>query len=399
MPKRNNFDTSAILDKVYPLISKALDTRKNMWLKMISNFMIKRSLSLYDTAPCDRIYYNDQDREELFSSLGIGAYDIVNGIKDTYYHSISAFKPSQAKDEATIVCLCVVRYFYLKKDAKNLELAMVYQAFSGKYYPSIHYGFFRTVAPSKYRHIMDYVVNNKLTNKYDLKVNGNIINTIKSINKTWISTYEPQMKHFDDEDICYIIQQLHNRIKSFMKNIASLYYEAYENKDYISYDKDSLPEEGDTALYHLTTNDSFKLQMYVENTMTKINTSQVDYSICKLCADANVKVEEVRSIIEAILNDRENLKLIKEYLTLVIATFLTDSPVKEINSAKFLTHAIKPKPNSKDPAVIRFKDIQEELLNKTSVNYRKRKHRNATRQSYYSAFATYFAIICVRANQ
>ena len=399
MPKRNNFDTSAILDKVYPIVSKALDNRKAMWLKMVSNFMVKRSLSLYDNAPCDRIYYTDKDREELFGALAIGVYDIANGIKDTYYHSIAAFKPSQAKDETTIVCLCVVRYFFLKKDIKNLELAMIYQAFSGKYYPSIHYGFFRTVAPSKYRHIMDYVVNNKLTNKYDLKVNGNIINTIKSINNTWVDTYQPQLKNFDDEDICYIIQQLHNRIKSFMKNIASLYYEAYENKEYISYDKDSLPEEGDTALYHLTTNDSFKLQMYVENTMTKINTSQVDYSVCKLCADANVKVEEVRSIIEAILNDRENLKLIKEYITLVIATFLTESPVKDVNSSKFLTHAIKPKPNSKDPAIIRFKDIQEELLDKSSVNYRKRRHRNATRQSYYAAFATYFAIMIIRANQ
>lgn len=398
MPKKVGFNTSAILDKVYPIVEKAISSRHKAWMHVISSFIQKRSSSLFDTAPCDRIYYTDFDREELFNALGLGPHEIENGIRDTYYYSIAAFKPSQAKDSTTIVCLCIVRYFFLKQMQKELDLAMVYLAFSGKFYPSIHYGFFRTVAPAKYRHIMDYVVSYKLNNKFDLKQKGNIIATIKSINETWVTAYKKEMKQFDDEEVCYVIQQLHNRIKSFIKNIAALYYEAYENKEYISYDKDSLPEEGDSSLYHLTTNDSFKLQMYVENTMTKINTSQIDYAICKNCSDANVKTEEIKSIIESILNDKHNLLLVREYITLTIAAFLEESPVKEINSAKFLTFAIKPKPNTKNPAILRSKEIMDQLLDDNSVGFRKRKHRNATRQSYYSAFSTYFAIVAIRAN-
>lgn len=399
MARRKGFDTSAILDKVYPIVEKAISTRLPLWKKALSNFMQKRSASLFDIAPCDRIYYTDIDREELFQALGIGIHEITNGIRDTYYYSIGAFKPSQAKDETTIVCICLVRYFLLKQMQKELELAMIYLAFSGKFYPSIHYGFFKTVAPAKYRHIMEYVVNHKLNNKYDLKKYGTIIATVKSINETWVEAYKHEFKSFVDEEICYVIDQLHNRLKSFVKNIASLYYEAYENKEYITYDKDSLPEEGDSALYHLTTNDSFKLQMYVENTMTKINTSQVDYSICKSCSDANVKTEEVKSIIETILNNKDNLLKVREYITLTIACFLEESEVKEINSAKFLTYAIKPKPNTKNPAILRSKEIMDELLDDNSIGFRKRKHRNATRQSYYAAFCTYFAIIAIRANR
>lgn len=399
MAKRKGFDTSAILDKVYPIVEKAISNRLPLWKKVLSNFMQKRSASLFDIAPCDRIYYTDLDRDELFQALGIGSQEITNGIRDTYYYPIGAFKPSQAKDETTIVCICLVRYFLLKQMQKELELAMIYLAFSGKFYPSIHYGFFKTVAPAKYRHIMEYVVNHKLNNKYDLKKYGTIIGTVKAMNGTWVTAYKHEFKSFEDEEICYVIDQLHNRLKSFVKNIASLYYEAYENKEYITYDKDSLPEEGDSALYHLTTNDSFKLQMYVENTMTKINTSQVDYSICKSCSDANVKTEEVKSIIETILNNRENLLKVREYITLIIACFLEESEVKEINSAKFLSYAIKPKPNTKNPAILRSKEIMDELLDDNSVGFRKRKHRNATRQSYYSAFCTYFAIIAIRANR
>ena len=47
---------------------------------------------------------------------------------------------------------------------KELDLALVNLAFSGKYYPSIWYRSFPTVAPQE--HIMEYVVNNKLSNKY-----------------------------------------------------------------------------------------------------------------------------------------------------------------------------------------------------------------------------------------
>ena len=51
---------------------------------------------------------------------------------------------------------------------------MIYLSFSGKFYPSIHYGLFPKFPPSEYRHIMEYVVNNKLNNKYDLKREGSV---------------------------------------------------------------------------------------------------------------------------------------------------------------------------------------------------------------------------------
>ena len=399
MPARKGFGTDAILKKVYPMVAQALDTRKAQWMKAMSSFMQKRQTSLFDIAPCERIYYNDNDREELFTALNLSINEVKVYLRDTYYWQMEKFKPSQAKDETTVVCICIVRYFLLKKQQKELELALIYQAFSGKYYPSIHYGFFRTVAPAKYRHIMEYVVNYKLNQKFDLKSKGSVIGAIKSVNTTWVTAYTKQLRDFDDEDICYVIQQLHNRIKSFMKNIASLYYEAYENKEYISYDKDSLPEEGDTAMYHLTTNDSFRMQQYVERTMEKVNTSQVDYSTCKACADANVKTEEVKGILEAILNDKGNLKLVREYLTLNISAYLAESEVKEVNTIKYLYFCKKPKPNTKDPAMIRLKEIVELLLDNTSVGYRKRKHRVATKQSYHNALAIYFAMMVIKANQ
>jgi hypothetical protein len=397
---RKNFNTKATLTKIYPMVEAGLKKNYNKWKHCMSNFMQKRSAMLFDTMPCDRIYYYEEDAEELFAALGISKDAVETALHDTYYWSIEPFKPSSAKDPLTIVVLCIVRYFLKEKKDKDLSLALVYQSFSGKYYPSIHYGFFKKVTPAKYRHIMEYVVNYKLSHKFELKAAGSVIGAVKTTNETWLKTYTKLIMQFEDEDITYIIQQLHNRIKSFMKNVATVYYDTYKNREYISYDKDSLPEEeGSTAAFHLANNDSFKLQQYVEKTMERINTSQVDYKICKAASDSNVSTEEVRSIFEAILNNRKNIPIIKEYITDMIASFLAQSTVKDVTSINFYKTSISAKPNTKDPIILRMKEIIETLLEDNSVSYRKRKHRIPTKASYHKAFAIYFTILIINANK
>ena len=397
--KRKNFNTEAILKEVYPLVEKAMNSRFNQWKQCLSNFMQKRASSLFDTMPCDRIYFDEKDGQELFNSLMLSTDIITNGMKETYYWPITDFRPKAAKDPLTITALCIARYFYLKKDNKNLDLSLVYLGFSGKLYPSIHKLMFPLVTPAKYRHVMDYVINNKLNNKFELKATGSVIGAIKSIATTWVDSYKDMLTRFEDEDIAYIIQQFHNRIKAMLKNIATIYYEAYKDKEFISYDKDSLPEEEGSGQFHLTSNDSFRLQQYVENTMTKLNSSQIDYKTCKMCADANVKTEEIRSIFESIFNDKSNLDMVKEYITNMVASYMTQAENKDVSTIAFFKFSTAVKPNSKDPSITRMKDIIETLLDSNSVSYRKRKHRNATRSSYHKAFATYFAISIINANK
>lgn len=397
---RKGFTTKAIRDIIYPLVEAGMNKNMLAWKKCMSNFMQKRSSVLFDIMPADRIVFSDADAKELFDALKLNVRDIENGLRETYYWDINPFKPSSAKDPLTIVALCIIRYFIFKKDTKNLSLAMIYNAFSGKYYPSIHYGFFKLVTPAKYRHIMEFVVNHKLSHKFDLKAAGSVIAAIKNTNETWVKSYEKMFKSFEDEDCTYIIQQLHNRIKSFMKNIAAVYYEAYNSKEYMTYDSDSIPEEEGIGSYHLATNDSFKLQQYVENTMNRIATTQVDYKTCKSSADANVKTEEIRSIIEAILNNRDNIPKVREFITCMIAAYMEQAEgSKDIMSIKFFKFAVSPKPNTKNPSVIRMGELLEELLEDNSIGYRKRKHRVATKSSYHKGLCTYFAITAINANK
>ena len=396
--KKSNFNTEAVLKEIYPKVEQGLNQRLAQWKQCISKFIHDRSQALFDAMPVDRIYYHDSDRETLFNALGLDMKDINSCMKHTYYADIKKFNPQAAKDSTTIVALCVVRFFLLNKDQKNLDLAVIYLSFSGKLYPSIHSGSF-TFAPTKYRHIMEYVINTRLTNKYELKKAGTVIGAIKTISLLWADSYRKEFTDFDDEDVVYVIQQIHNRIKSFMKNIATLYYEAYDNKEYITYDNDAIPEGESGGSYHLSDNDMFKLQKFTQKTMERINTSQVDYKLCKASADANVKTEEVKQIIESILNNRDNIKTIRELITSMIASYMNQSTNKDVVSNAFVSYATRPKPNSKDETINRIKDIIVDLLEDNSVRFRKRKSREATKQSYIKSLLIYFTLTIVSANK
>ena len=272
-----------------------------------------------------------------------------------------------------------------------LDMAIVNMAFSGKFYPSIHYGFFKKVQPVEYKWVMDYVVNNMLTGKFDLKSKGNVINAVKSISNTWLDTYTDRFKDFEDDDCVYLIQQLHGRIKSFMKNIASLYYEAYENKSqYITYASDDYSDTG----YRLADTDNLMAERIVDKAVSQITTLSVNYKFCKMSADALVKTDEIKDIIEYIVkNDTKQNSEIREFISLIVYTYFAQSRNKDVRTAEFIKFSIQPKPNTKDPNMLRIKDITEKWLMESSKRYVHRRNRLATKNSYHRSVLMYFTLL------
>lgn len=393
----NSKSDSVILKKLYPLVEKSLSgSGGSKFKKVVGEFITVRHDELYANAPYTRIYFTADDADQLFKALSIPKSTVEEVIKQTYYYSIEPFNPRCAKDPFTVLALMVIRYYVLKKAKKEIELSCIYLAFSGSFYPSIHYGSFPTVQPCEYKHIMEYVVNNELSAKYDLKREGNVIGAIRSVNNTWLDSYQDLFKSCTDEEVVYLLQQMHNRLKSFMINIADCYYRVYNNKDvYLSYNSNSAEEED----FRIADNDSLKAERYVQAAMNYITTSTVNFKFCKSAADTNVSTDEIRGIIESIQSDPNNIKLINELITIIITEYLITSPVKEVNDLAFLKFAIVPKPNSKNPNIIRMKEILEEILSDNSIAYQRRKSRDATRNSYHSSILKYYAFVIMEANK
>lgn len=388
--------TSVLRDKIYPKVDASLSKNGTIakYKKNIQSFFNAKHDEIYNIAPYSRILFGQNEIDNFFKSVSLEEKDIENDLHDTYYWNMN-FNPRAAKDPLTVTMMMIIRYFVLKKDQMNAELSAIYLAFTGKFYASVHYNSFPKVQPIEYKHIMDYVVNEMLTQKFDLKREGTIFGAVRSICKTWLTTYWDNFKDPDDDDARLLIQQLHGRLKSFMSNIASLYYEAYEKNLYISYDSDNYSEDN----YRIADTDSLKAERCVENTMLVINSNNIDINLCKISSDKNVKVAEVQSILESIQSDKDNIPVIKELLRIIIGEYFKESKEKDVTSLDFINKSITPKPNTKNPNIIRQKQIIESWLDENSPNYRKRKNREATASSYYKSILKYYVLLINKCNK
>lgn len=398
--KKFDANTDAYLKKLYPKVESVLKTPsgRKAYKKCVSEFIQQRSANLYDTLPCARILFGEQDAQELFKAMGIQKSEVTEIILQTYYGNEPNFSPKAAKDEFTILMICIIRYFMMNHMPNETELATIHLSFSGKFYPSLHYRSWNTVVPA--RHIMEYVVNNTLSIKYDIVSEGSVLGAIRKIGNTWSSTYRSRFQKFQDEDVVYIIQQLYSRIGSFMKNIATAYYDAWEQRDdlYIAYASDSLEEDN----YHLADSDSLRVNKIVETTISYLTANGTDFALCRACSDVNITTKELKSIMDSLLSDPESTVKIKELIMLMVVSYLVygnPKNKKNIIDPKFVTYTIAPKPNAKQQELIRMQELVTELLSENSPAYIRRKSRIATKNSFEKALKMYFALSVINANK
>ena len=388
--------TRVAVNKIYPVVDNSLSKSANVtaYKKNIENFIKARSTDLYDTVPMRRIPFLQEDIDDFFKAVKIDKNQITSFLTETYYWNMN-FNPRAAKDEFTMTMMMVIRFFILENKMKDAEISAIYLAFSGKFYPSIHSQKWK-IPPEQYRYVMEYVLNNMLTMKYDLKREGSVFGAVRSICLTWLNTYKSKFKNPDDEDVADMIQQLHGRIKSFLGNIASAYYDAYAKKDvWFTYSSDSNEQDA----YRVADSDSLLAERCVENAMNVITSRQVNYRLCRYASDKNVKTDEIKSIIESIQEDPDNLPLIRELYQITVAEYFNESKEKDVSSYDFIAKTIVAKPNTKNKNIIRQKQIIEEFLNENSPAYRKRKSRDATRSSYHRSILTYYVLVMNEANK
>lgn len=387
-------DTTAILDIAYPEVEEKIKINLNKYKQFMSKFISNRSKELYSNMPSKQMYYSDNDVAEFFKATGIDINIIKDAISKTYYATIANFNPRYAKDESTVALLCLVRYFKNNHMTKELDLVLINMAFSGKYYPSLFYRSYPIAEPSE--HIMEYVINHMLNNKYDIVKQGTVIGAVRSVAKTWSDSYNSRFKDFHDDDCTYLIQQLHNRVGSFVTNIAEIYYKVYKDKNfYITYDSDDVSQDE----YHLADNDSFKIERIVQNTMSALTQNGIDYKVCKIASNDLVKLDELKSIIEMIIANPDNTMLLKEYVALLVTLYFRDNKEKDVRSIRFISYSIKATPNSHDKYILRKKELLDQILINNSEHFTRRRSRVATESAYYRSINAYLSLTIQNSNK
>lgn len=389
--------TYTIVDKLYPVVADKLSKNVRKYMACISDFINANHKQLYDVGPYDVIYFRRSDVDKLFKSIEFSEDELSSIMQECFFWNVP-FNPPCAKEPYILLLMCAIRYFLINKKRKEAEISACYLAFSGKIYASLFVGAaFPKAPPSKYRTVMDYVVNNMLTNKHSLKSEGTLFGAVKAQSNTWIDTYGPDLiKRPDDAEIGMMIQQIRDRVRSFLMNIARLYYEAYNEKLYLNYETDNL---SDGKEFRITDNDSLRATRYTQNAVNYMIMNQVSLQLCNKCKDDNVKASEVKDIMTSIISDKNNLSELTRVVNILICDFMRTYPGKSINSIDFMGHSLVQKPNIRDPYIVELNKIIATWLDENSANYRRRKSRIATANSYKRACLTYITLAIVAANK
>jgi hypothetical protein len=380
-------DTSKVfITKLYPLIEKKFSSSSTIdkYKKLISRYIQERRESLYDSAPCDRIPFTRREIDELLSIVELTDEFIAGLIKETYYAN-KDWETASITDSTSLIMMCIIRFFkFKKKDDKLYELSIIFLAC--RMYPSIHYNSFK-IEPNKNRHVMDYVVNKMLTEKYDLKTEGTVIGVLKSRGLVCFTTYEKMLKDFQDDDIVYILQQMRTRIGGFVVNIAKLFYDAYDNELYMTYDGDSFEVDS----YHISDSNTKAAGRLIEKTINSLNSIGMDYNLILTCSGEKIKTNEFKNIMSGIISNRSNNGLIKELVTLIVVDYYANSKTPDCTSLNFLSYTLATKSNTKNDAVIRIKEILISLIETNSAKFRQTS-REGTRNEYIKATLKYFTL-------
>lgn len=385
--------TSVIIKKLYPLVETALNKNDSKFRNNIAKFINDRHELLFAIAPYDRIYFNQTDIDNMYKSLGITEKEVTDIMKETYFWD-KPYNPQCAKEPYVETLMMCIRYYLKHSKQKYAELTTIYLAFSGKFYASLHGMEFPVAPPSKYPTVMDFVVNNMLTDKYDLKREGTVFGAVKSICITWLGTYGNDIKgNLNDDEVGKKVQQLRDRERSFLYNIGKLYYEASKNKNYLNYETDNVSDEG---LFRLTDNDAATAARVTENTMNYLTSNYVSMDICNKCKDSNVKATEVCDIMQSILQDSNNLPDVRRVVNIIISDFMRNYPGQSIKSIEFVSYTMKAKPNTKDKYILEMKNTILSWLDENSPQYRKRKSRKSTAISYYKSLLMYLTLVINR---
>lgn len=374
---KNLAKTMVIPQKVYSVVAKAYEANKSAVKKAIGDFITSKYNFLYAIAPYDRIQFDKDCYDKFWKAIKLNEKDIDNIMKECFFYNIN-YNPRAAKAPFTAVVFCCIKHCIKTKDQNNAELLSVYLAFSGQFYASNHSGCWPYL-PNK--EVLEYVVNNKLSGKYDLKKYGNIFASIRNICLVWLDYYKKDIisDSLDDDSYGTIIQQLHDREKSFLKNIAKLYY---DNKDnYMNYVRNNMDEDN----FILKDNNSSLAEKYTAACVDFLTTRDVDYRHCGMVADENVKKDEIKSIMSSIFHNKNNIAELRELINIIITDFMRVYPDEPLTGIKFLTYGMAIKPNSKDKNIIREREIISKWLTENSVDYVRRKSRASTAISYYKS--------------
>jgi len=238
---------------------------------------------------------------------------------------------------------------------------------------------------------MDFAVNN--LSKYFLlgKHDGNINQTLVHVSSTTYNTYEKRtILEKTDDKFLYLIIVLRTSINSFLKNTASVYYKAFDEKLYLSANQKVSDKDDDAIDISEFANNSSHFAKVKNSMTTYINRIGRDtVTINKVSRLTQVKPQLVEELFIEILRDEKSNSLILDSIFKSFNSFNINLCDKYfiLKTVQFL--------NSKYDSN-KVKETADFVLNNRIPTYKK--SASSTKSRYKKALILLYTIYLQKAN-
>ena len=361
--------TYIMKENYYPRLVMALPQTENVLMKYIGAYRDKNS-ELLNSPYLGKLVFdmNGEDVDILFKACNINREAMKVDVKKIELPGDVTEKKSL--NDVNVVFILLIRYYMAKKDVDKLRAVMLYFAYS-------IYGLRYNISFRPYGAIPDvmrYTINN-LTGKFILKKLGSIDKWLEHTLMNSFKTYTERFERFSDRDIDEIISALYTRISNAVKIIRNEYEKCYRAKGRIMNGKEFI--DGTNTQFEQQSFATEVERLSLEYTQEFFSSKPSASRILKASKLANISVNQLQTTMDLVF-DNADIKSMREFFNCLFTIYYSSidaDDIRDVNvkSIKFMQtmDSIFRKGNTKDPNILRAKDIMDDWLRKGSETFRK----------------------------
>lgn len=385
--------TTVIRDNLYPKVQAVLDTPegRRKFQNLVEAYVNRNSTKLTTIGPMYLIPFTMKDKGDYYNLFNTDEKEINKLVLEiTNATNEMANWRFLRQNPIYTLFYCVIRYFTMLKDPKQLNSALIITALS--YYPSSFSKYFK-FEPNQ--GVMQYTIDN-LSKRFIIKKVNHIFGMLSySIQSSW-SFHEKDFYKGDDQEVIRFIQRIRNDQNSLLKKISNNYYENHKKGLSVYTQVDSYD---DNAVVDVE-NDTNKVESVTSKIVTNMLANGIDLKLNDFAANAaNVSKIELRNYLTKIMIEKKTGEM-QSFIESILFIYLYDEKhtFADINSRQFLAFALNlfKKTNSKNENVQNIKKTLD-LWGTDSGIYGKFT-RLATRVDYTKGIFLYYILSIQKYN-
>lgn len=377
---------TVITDGLYSKVQSALKNKDTLsiYKSDLDKYLANNTDKYFGIGPSTRPIYPTAQIEKYISIVGLTNTEINQVVKESKTINSSWFmvKPYNiANSLATKFFIDTNNDAFLKYTVWYLIVEL---------YPPLHFRYFKYNVNEA---CMQYTINN-LSAKFNIKKSGNLWNLLSDTSLTALDLHKPKIATGQDIEYINYLQDVQTRLNSLLKNLASEYYDNYENSRFMKEEHESFDEDN----YYEADSNTYVIERTANKVVNHLTVNGPDAKLVELASKTNkVSVNQMRNYIDTIVREPNNKQDIYNLVEAILFLYLFNTDGKThgadtLGTNEFMIYCLQiyKKSNTKNENIVKIKTIIDKWLD--DVGLTKKTMRTATIVNFRKAIFTFFVM-------